>query len=96
MSDCVHYITFDKNTIRLEERFIGDDFQKATVQFTLKDSIGRVIGECFPIPVRSLFDITQLIDISIKERIVRVEQTLVSLQQLNKERKHGTEKNKKK
>jgi len=96
MSNCINVIWFDKGETVLEERYTGEDFETATVVFTLKNSSGMIIGECAAIPVQSLFDITQLINISIKEKVLRIEQYIDSLKKLKKEHKHGTEKNQEK
>jgi hypothetical protein len=90
MGNCINVICFDKGDTILEERHIGEDFGTATVTFIIKNRDGLVIGECLSIPVQSLFDITRLINLSIKEKILRTEQFLESLK---KETKRGTEEN---
>ena len=96
MSNEIHVIMFDKQETRLEMRFDGDDFHTAVVKFELKNKIGLVTGACMPIPVKSLFDITQLITVSIQEKTIRTEQYIQSTRKIKKEHKHGTKENKKK
>lgn len=72
MSDEIHNITFNRNTLRLEMRFEGDDYQSATVKMRL-DPYGPKIEEDVVIPVRCLFALGHLMLMSIRRTAAQYE-----------------------
>lgn len=69
----------------LEMVIDGEDYLTADVKFTLKTKYGRTIQTSSSIPVKSLFDITHIVDLSIRKYKADLEATLKGM----KENKDG-------
>lgn len=89
MSDCVNVTLFDRSQTRLEERFTGDDLKTATVQFKLMNGNGYIVVESGIIPVRMLFSLARLVELTIQKQIQALEKETIK-----KEKKNGTKENK--
>jgi hypothetical protein len=85
MSNCIDVVTFNKDKLRLEMRFDGDNYETASVQFKSVTSDMRILEESVTIPVKMIFDITYLLgmcvrrtaaqyELEVQEMIDRVEQ----------------------
>lgn len=86
MSNEVHNIRF--GNIILEMIFEGHDYETASVKFKLDAKDGRpTLSESPVIPVRCVFDIAYLIEVSVRLNAVRTEQELLRI----KEKKSGKE-----
>lgn len=74
MSDCINYIMFSENTLRLEIRFVGDNYHTASVQFKLEARDGRpILDKSVTIPVECLFDMAFLIGMSVRRTAAQYE-----------------------
>lgn len=84
MSNEIHCIEFNQGMTRLDIAFSGDDFETAEVKGKLVSKKYGVLQESSAIPMRLLFEVVDLINISIRERTCRLEraiQTLIENQQ---------------
>lgn len=86
MSNEVHNIVF--GNLVLEMRFEGDNYETASVKFKLKAKDGRpTLDESAAIPVKCLFHMAYLIDVSVRRDAIMIEQELLRMQEINKEKK---------
>lgn len=102
MSDSIINQYFNNSSLILEMRFVGDNYETASVQFKLEARDGRpVLEESVTIPVKRLFDMTFLIgmclrrtalqyEIEVEEMKKRIEEGKHPLKP-NGEKKHGKE-----
>ena len=74
MSDTIWIINF--HNVRLEAIFKGNDFNIASVEFTLKNNIGHIIQQLPVIPVQQLFNISYVISKAIKVYDLQIESEL--------------------
>jgi hypothetical protein len=96
MSNETHIVSFGKNLV-LEMRFEGEEYENATVKFTLKARDGRPALDDSPaIPVKSLFAAGYLIDVSLRRNALMVEQEVLRMQENMKGRNKDGKENKKK
>lgn len=104
MSNCVNVVTFNKDKLRLEMIFTGDDYESATVKFELKNAnYSRPLEEPVTIPVRCLFDMGYLILMSIRRTALQYEKEVqemadrieMKIHPFAKEKEHGKEDKKK-
>lgn len=87
MSNEIHCVEFNDGKLRLDIAFSGDNFETAEIKWKLVSKTHGVLQESPAIPMSSLFDIVALVDIAIREKIMRYEQTLRSM----KESQNGKE-----
>jgi len=88
MSNETHWVTFNDGKLRLEIVYSEDNFEVADVLFKLVSNRYGVLQESGRIPVKALFEIVSLIEVSIKERTQRLENELI---RMKKERQNGKE-----
>jgi hypothetical protein len=88
MSNETHWVSFNDRKLCLEIVYSGDNFDVADVLFKLVSNRYGVLQESGRIPVKALFEIVSLIEVSIKERTQRLENELI---RMKKERQNGKE-----
>lgn len=86
----IHYIEF--GNLILEMRFEGNDYETASVKFKLYTKDGRPTLEESPaIPVKCLFHMAYLIEMSIIKNVTMMKQEVRSMEELYKEKENGKE-----
>jgi hypothetical protein len=88
MSNEIHCVTFNNGDMRLDTVYSEDDFRVASVRFKLVSKMYGVLQESSSIPVRMLFELAALAEVSIQERTQRLENELV---RMKKEMENGKE-----
>lgn len=79
MSNCIDVVTFNKDRIRLEMKFDGDDYETANVKFRLigYGDNGKIlhgqIEESVSIPVRMIFDMSYLLGMCVRRTAAQYE-----------------------
>ena len=74
MSDTTLVINF--GNIYLEAEFRGNELQTASVEFTLKNSIGYIVQQLPVIPVQQLLNVSYVIEKSIRIYELQMESEL--------------------
>lgn len=89
MSDCIDVVTFNKDTLRLEMRFDGDNYETASVKFSLHTiDHGPSLEEDVTIPVRCLFAMGYLLLMSVRRTAVQYEQEVQEMIDKIEHKKH--------
>ena len=89
MSDSIIVQHFIMSSLLLEMRFVGDDFETASVQFKLEARDSRpVLEESVTIPVKCLFDMTFLIGMCLRRTALQYEVEVEEMKKRIEEGKH--------
>jgi hypothetical protein len=89
MSDCINIVTFNKDKILLEMRFVGDDYETANVKFKLKDNYDLSLEEPVMIPVKCLFSMGYLMLMSIRRAALQYEKEVQDMADKIAMKKHS-------
>lgn len=85
-----------KGGIRIQINTEGNEYETATIQFTLEDISGLNIRRSPKVSLHSMFDMTRLIDLSIRSKQLEYEENIKTIAaRLKKEKKHGKKDQKK-
>lgn len=82
MSNEIHHIRFNKDALTLELRFEKDEYNVANIRCKLLRD-GNVLNESASIPVRSLFNMAYLTDVSLRLYAIKTEQELLRMVKFN-------------
>jgi hypothetical protein len=93
MSDYIMTHHYNMSSLILQLHFVGEDFETGSIKFKLEAVDGRpTLNESPFIPVKCLFDMSYLIEKSIRIYMLKIEEEAIRI--TKKETTNGTEENK--
>lgn len=85
MSNEVHHISFNDKKLRLDICFTEDNFEVASMRIRLVSREYGILQESASIPVKALFDMVSLIEVSIIERTQKLQNDIARMKREKEE-----------